>query len=283
MPDMQNPLPPGFGGARGAMFNAIFGKRRRVETPAQTGPRPDLRESLHNTMRDFGMEMFKGKLRVLRNIAIGVGAVAALGYTADTAIHAWQDHHAYVEEKAGLQDRDFVLHAQDGSTLSQKDLAGKYVMVTFGIAEAGSESQAQLQKMEAVYNALPANVRDKVVPLFISLDPVRDTPERIGDFTAAYAPHVMGATGDTRSLYAFTKPFGIAYRPLSPGQDGVRRAGISPFIAMAAPDGKMVTIRDSRDDAREIARNIGNTLQARTGNLPANMYKPFVVESLKRK
>ena len=106
----------------------------------------------------------------------------------------------------------FTLTASDGRTVQWEDFAGKYRMVYFGYAYCPDICPVDVQRMMQGYNAFakvqPA-LAARIQPIFITVDPERDTPEVVGEFTRAFSPRLLGLTGTSEQVAAAAKTFGV--------------------------------------------------------------------------
>lgn len=109
---------------------------------------------------------------------------------------------------------DFTLTGEDGRPISWKDFAGKYRIVYFGYAFCPDICPTDVQRAMAGLKAFeernPA-LGAKVQPLFISIDPGRDTPQVLREFTDNFHPRLIGLTGDTATLEKVAKAFGTTF------------------------------------------------------------------------
>jgi protein SCO1/2 len=104
----------------------------------------------------------------------------------------------------------FTLTDQTGKTVTDRDFAGRYKLVFFGFTHCPDICPAELQVMQAALDAL-GDKADKVVPIFISLDPERDTPQVMGDYVKNFGPRFVGLTGSPESVAAAAKAYRVVY------------------------------------------------------------------------
>lgn len=106
----------------------------------------------------------------------------------------------------------FTLLDKAGHPVSWNDFAGKYRIVYFGYSFCPDACPMDVQKMMQGYalfgQASPA-LADKVQPIFITIDPARDTPQVVGEFAAAFSPRLIGLTGTQTQIDAAAKAFAI--------------------------------------------------------------------------
>ena len=110
----------------------------------------------------------------------------------------------------------FTLTDQNGHRVSDRDFAGKYRIIYFGytycpdVCPVDVQNIAQgLKTLEKSDPALAANV----VPIFISVDPARDTPPVLKQFVSAFHPRMVGLTGSPAEIAWVAKEFAIIYQP----------------------------------------------------------------------
>src|SRR6187401_2978032 len=81
----------------------------------------------------------------------------------------------------------FSLSDQNGKTVTDADFRGKYMLIFFGFTHCPDICPAELQVMTAALDQL-GNKADKVLPIFVTVDPERDTPEVLRDFVKNFSP-----------------------------------------------------------------------------------------------
>ena len=114
-----------------------------------------------------------------------------------------------------LQDNlpaaDFTLTATDGRRVSLSDFRGRVVMLYFGYTFCPDVCPATLTEVKRAFQVLGAQA-EAVQLLMISVDPERDTPEKLADYVARFDPRFLGVTGTEAELAAATVPFGVIYQ-----------------------------------------------------------------------
>ena len=108
----------------------------------------------------------------------------------------------------------FTLTAQDGRTVTQDDFAGRYRIVYFGFTHCPDICPTDLatigQAMRLFEEEHPQRAA-KVRPLFITVDPERDTPEAMAEYASAFHPRILGLTGTPGQIADAAKKHGIYY------------------------------------------------------------------------
>lgn len=139
----------------------------------------------------------------------------------------------------------FALVDQDGHPRTERDFAGKYRIMYFGYTFCPDVCPVDMAHIAAGYRAFakvdPVRA-SRVVPIFVSVDPARDTPAVLKTFTAAFGPQVVGLTGTPAAIAATAKAYGVAYS-IERGSDPANYlVGHSRVTYLMDPDNKPVTL-----------------------------------------
>lgn len=139
----------------------------------------------------------------------------------------------------------FRLTNQDGKTVTDADFAGKYRLVYFGYTfcpdvcpvdvQIMGQGLSAFEKMDPVRGA-------KVVPVFITVDPVRDTPAVVKEFVANFHPRMVGLTGPERDIDAVAQRYGIAYMRQKPNAQGAYLVDHARIAVLYGPKGEPIAI-----------------------------------------
>lgn len=109
----------------------------------------------------------------------------------------------------------FTLVDQDGRSVTDARFAGKYRLVYFGYTFCPDVCPTTLQKLMTGFKAFEASAADraaKVQPIFITVDPARDTPAVMKSYVAAFSPRLIGLTGDEAQVKQVAKQFAVYYK-----------------------------------------------------------------------
>jgi len=104
----------------------------------------------------------------------------------------------------------FTLTDQTGKTVTDQDFRGRYMLVFFGFTHCPDICPAELQVMSATLDDLGPKAA-QVVPVFITLDPERDTQAVVGDYVKNFAPGFVGLTGSPEAIAEAAKAYRVAY------------------------------------------------------------------------
>jgi protein SCO1/2 len=102
----------------------------------------------------------------------------------------------------------FTLTDQDGMKRSDTEFRGKYMLVFFGYTFCPDVCPTTLAVMSAALDKMgPA--ADRIVPIFISVDPARDTPEVLKAYLSAFGTRFVGLTGSDDEIAAAAKAYRV--------------------------------------------------------------------------
>ena len=139
----------------------------------------------------------------------------------------------------------FTLTDQTGARITDRAFAGKWRIVYFGYTYCpdvcpvdAQNIAAGLKQVERDQPALGA----KVVPLFVTVDPARDTPAVLKQFVGAFHPRMVGLTGSPAEIAALAKSYAVYYRAQPPGPGGGYMVDHSRSGFLMDPDGKPVAL-----------------------------------------
>ena len=107
---------------------------------------------------------------------------------------------------------DFLLTDQDGQKRSFKEFDGKYRMVYFGYTNCPDICTPDMQNLMAGLKAFEAKNPDlatKIQPIFITVDPARDTSAVLKQFVSAFHPRAIGLTGAASEIAEAAKKFAV--------------------------------------------------------------------------
>lgn len=132
----------------------------------------------------------------------------------------------------------FVLTDQYGHRRSDKDFRGRYMLVYFGYTNCPDVCPTTLSVMADAMDKLEGAAR-QVVPIFITVDPARDTPKVLKDYLSAFGPEFVGLTGSTSRIAAVAKEYRV-YVKAHPPENGGYAVDHSNTIYMMGMDGNFI-------------------------------------------
>jgi protein SCO1/2 len=106
---------------------------------------------------------------------------------------------------------DFTLTSYRGP-VALSDYRGKVVMLYFGYTWCPDICPTNLALISTTLSALNDVEREQIQPLFVSVDPDRDTPQRLKEYVEYFHPSLLGLTGSKSEIDEITGRYGAAYR-----------------------------------------------------------------------
>ena len=94
----------------------------------------------------------------------------------------------------------FTLTDQTGKRVTAEDFRGRFMLVYFGYTFCPDICPLGLQTIAQAYDELPPELQERVVPVFITVDPARDTVEVVRDYVHLFHPRLVGLTGSEAEI-----------------------------------------------------------------------------------
>ena len=131
----------------------------------------------------------------------------------------------------------FQLVNQDGQTVDQTLLNGKWSLVFFGFTYCPDFCPTTLTVLEATRNRLGGTADDLQI-VFITVDPARDTPQALKDYLSSdgFPPGVIGLTGSDEQIAAAARAYRAFYEKVGEDQDYTMNHSLTVYLM--GPDGQ---------------------------------------------
>jgi protein SCO1 len=149
----------------------------------------------------------------------------------------------------------FTLLNGQGKNVSDRDFRGKFMLVYFGYTHCPDACPTTLSDMAAALDKMPKADRGRIAPIFITVDPERDTPAVIGDYAQAFGPEFIGLTGSASALGAVEQAYHVyaAKHPLAHGDYAMDHSSI---IYVMGPDGGFLGVITDGAKPEDIAQRL---------------------------
>jgi protein SCO1/2 len=152
----------------------------------------------------------------------------------------------------------FSLTDQDGKKVTDADYAGQWKLVFFGFTYCPDVCPTTLSRISLTLKAL-GPLGDKLHPLFITIDPERDTPEILKSYIDAFDKRITGLTGTPDEIAAVAKEYRAFYEKVPQGDTYTMNH--STVIYVMRPDGRYETLLRYDDTPDEMAAKLKPLLQ----------------------
>ena len=139
----------------------------------------------------------------------------------------------------------FELQNAAGETVTQANFTDQHMLIYFGFTHCPDICPTELGSMAAALDILEdrgSSAASAVVPVFITIDPERDTPEIVGEYTEAFHPRMIGLTGDAAAIDAVAKSYRVFYSRGQTLEDDFYLMNHSGFVYLVGPDNEFVTM-----------------------------------------
>jgi cytochrome oxidase Cu insertion factor (SCO1/SenC/PrrC family) len=131
----------------------------------------------------------------------------------------------------------FALTDEAGKRVTDKDFRGRYLLVFFGFTNCPDVCPSALQVMAAALDKLGPKGQ-KITPVFITVDPERDTPAQLATYVKSFHPRLIGLSGTPAEIEAVTKSYRVYVKKVAdPKSSAGSTFDHSAIIYLMGPDG----------------------------------------------
>ena len=163
-----------------------------------------------------------------------IAVLAVIGIAVGSRLLVWSgDGHAAI-------GGPFTLTDHHGRTVTEKSFAGRFMLIYFGYTYCPDVCPTALGVTSVALDGLAPAERAKLVPVFITVDPERDTAAVMKDYVTAFAPDMVGLMGTPEQTTAAKKAFKV-YAEKAKGGDGENyTVDHSSILYLMGPDGRFI-------------------------------------------
>jgi protein SCO1 len=146
----------------------------------------------------------------------------------------------------------FKLIDQDGKTVTDRDLRGKWLLVYFGYTHCPDACPTALNDIALALRALTPQQRAEVRPVFVTVDPQRDTPAVMKEYVKAFDAPILALSGSPAAVAQAARAYRVYYaRHDLPGGD--YEMDHSSIIYVMDPEGRFVASLTEQNSPQQIA------------------------------
>ncbi|MFV0645988.1 MAG: SCO family protein [Sphingomonadaceae bacterium] len=153
----------------------------------------------------------------------------------------------------------FTLIDSKGKDIHWSDFAGKYRIVYFGYTYCPDVCPTDVQRMTQglkIYARDHPEQAERIQPIFITVDPERDTPSVVDEFTHAFSDSLIGLTGTPEQINKAASAFRVFYSKGDPQPGGGYLVDHSNIVFLFDPDGKPLATLPTNDNAQAVAAEL---------------------------
>ncbi len=114
----------------------------------------------------------------------------------------------------------FELTGTSGETVRASELDGQVRLLFFGFTSCPDVCPTTLQKLSQAIKAMPPELQSQTLALFVSVDPQRDSPERLASYVNFFGERILGLTADEPKLRGLAKRYRTTFGYDEPDADG---------------------------------------------------------------
>lgn len=169
----------------------------------------------------------------------------------------FQLYARYAGEDGGTADigGPFELVDQDGKAVTDADFHGKLMLVYFGYTYCPDACPTALGVMAAAIGKLDV-AGERVAPVFISVDPERDTPQALKDYVGNFHPRMVGLTGSAEQVAKAAKAYRVVFQKQPGATSEDYLMDHTTLIYLMGADGKFLTYFGQQATPDEVAEAI---------------------------
>lgn len=134
----------------------------------------------------------------------------------------------------------FSLVNQDGKPVSERDFQGRHMLIFFGYTFCPDVCPTTLSTVTGALEKLSPQARAKLVPVFVTIDPERDTPAVMKNYVEAFGQNIQGLTGSRDQVARIVKAYRVYAAKVKGGDPELYTMDHSAILYLMGPDGKLV-------------------------------------------
>jgi protein SCO1/2 len=191
--------------------------------------------------------------RKLPGFAIALAALVVLAVIG--AGTAW-----FMQGGAPTIGGPFKLVNGEGRPVTDRDFRGHYLLVYFGYTFCPDVCPTTLNQVAEALDKLGPK-GEQVQPLFITVDPKRDTPQVVGQYVAAFSPRLVGLTGTPEEIAKVAREYRVYYAiHKTAGAPGDYTVDHSSILYLMSPSGAFIAPIRADQSGAEMAKDIARHL-----------------------
>ncbi|KAF3448166.1 hypothetical protein FNV43_RR08877 [Rhamnella rubrinervis] len=194
-------------------------------------------------------------------LLVATGAGIVLYYDKEKKRHIEEIYSASKEVKEGpgvgkgAIGGPFNLINHDGKNVTEKDFLGKWTVMYFGFTHCPDICPEELLKLAAAVDKIKQKSGIEIVPVFISVDPERDTVEQVGEYVKEFHLKLIGLTGSTDEIRNVARAYRVYYMKTAE-EDSDYLVDHSIVMYLMCPDMQFVKFFGKNNDADSLADGI---------------------------
>lgn len=160
-----------------------------------------------------------------------------------------------------LPDLEFKLTNEQGETVTEQDYLGETTAVFFGYTNCPDICPITMGKLRSAIAALPEDQQNDIQVLFVSVDPKRDTPQHLAEYTNAFGPQFIGLTSDVETLKELTKHYRATFSYGDPLSEGGYPVSHPSAVYVFDAQGEARLLMGYNDTVQAITEDFGRLIE----------------------
>ncbi len=189
-------------------------------------------------------------VRVIAAVAALLAVAAGLLLYTPLGRQLWQGENSAGEALIG---GPFRLIDQNGQARTDADFHGQFLLVYFGYSNCPDACPTTLQMFTTALDKLGPDA-SKVTPIFITVDPDRDTPQVLKAYAANFTPRLVALSGSAADIAAAAKVYRIYYKKVGEGAD--YSMDHTALVYLVGPDGRYIAHYSTETTADDLVKDL---------------------------
>jgi protein SCO1 len=154
----------------------------------------------------------------------------------------------------------FSLVGTDGNTVTDAQFRGRWMLVYFGYTFCPDVCPTELQAVAATLDKLGPDAKE-IAPLFITIDPARDTPSVLAGYTKLFDSRLIGLTGTAAQIQDVAREYRVYYAKIVQKDSSLYLMDHSSFVYLMGPDGRFRSLIRPGEQPDEMAATIEDEMR----------------------
>lgn len=203
-------------------------------------------------------------MRVLKTVAI-VLAIGLIALGGRYLLLAPQDRVGAVSTTgvASIGGPFELVDGATGKTVTDADFQGRYMLIFFGYTFCPDVCPSSLATVGQALDMLPPEKALRIEPMFITVDPERDTPEVVAEYVSHFHPRFHGLSGSAEQVRAASKAYRVYAAKVDedPADPDSYLMDHSAIAYLMGPDGNFVTHLSHGLTAEKMAETLASRVE----------------------
>ena len=204
--------------------------------------------------------MITSRTAPTRNFPILFSLLLAVLLSGCSSGHDWNG-----KDISGLMpELEFRLTDSSGETYRAEDGKGNIRVMFFGFTNCPDICPTTMARLKSAINQMPEPLQDEVTMLFVSVDPKRDTPEKLGEYVGFFGDDIKGLTADEPTLRELAKRYRTTFGYGKPDENGDYDVSHSSAVYVFDGEGRARLLLRSQLSRDEITEDLTTLAKAVT-------------------